>query len=273
MRASNRSFDGELLLPDTIRKGLATKILGRKEIYHYTDIDSTNDRADTLAAGGAPEGTLVIAESQTSGRGRHGRKWLSPAGEGIYLSLILRPGISMHESQKITLISAVAAALAVKKIYHGGLIIKWPNDILINKKKLAGILTTMISSGKTPDYVIMGMGMNVNTREESMPLEIRDIATSLRIETGRAWSRSLIVREFLVFFEYYYDLLLKGESALLIDTWKDLSGLMGRRVTVDLMESGYNGTIIGIDREGFLLLRDDEGLVQRIVSGEIVKIY
>jgi len=167
----------DLLFPNEIREGLDTKVFGKRDIVYFTETDSTNTRAKDLAARGAPEGTLVISERQTKGRGRKGRSWFSPSQGGIYTSLILRPSISPSEAPKITLLSAVVVAETLRSLTGLSAIIKWPNDILINGKKIAGILTEMSTEMDAIDYIVVGLGLNVNTPD--FPDDIREKATSI----------------------------------------------------------------------------------------------
>ena len=154
--------DSDLLLPNEIRHGLNTKVFGKKDIEYFKEIDSTNTKAKDLAQGGAPEGTVVIAEKQTKGRGRRGRTWLSPEGDGIYATLILRPAMSPGEAPRITLMTAVAVAEALLSLIQIDIRIKWPNDILVNGRKLAGILTEITADMDAVNYIVVGLGLNVN---------------------------------------------------------------------------------------------------------------
>jgi len=263
----------DTLLPNEIRNSLKTRIFGQKEMYHFTTAVSTNDIAGDLGRRGAPEGTLVIAETQTGGKGRMGRTWHSPPGTGIYLSIILRPGIVPAGANKITLMTAVAAAEAVKKFCPDGLMIKWPNDILINGKKAAGILTTMDTSGDSVHYVIVGIGINVNAGPESFPGDLRDIATSLFMETGMPVRREILVREFLESFECFYRILLEGDFRVIREIWKEQSNIMGKEVTAEVRDCTVSGKAVDLDDEGFLLVRDAAGGLHRIISGDIIKIH
>ncbi|MBW1745028.1 MAG: biotin--[acetyl-CoA-carboxylase] ligase, partial [Deltaproteobacteria bacterium] len=179
---------------DEIRQGLCTNVLGRKNIIYLKETDSTNTRAKELATQGAPEGTLIIAEKQTNGRGRRGRSWFSPPGGGIYFSLILRPAISPGETPRITLMTAVVLAETLISLMKLKLRIKWPNDILVNGKKLAGILTEISTEMDAVNYIVVGLGMNVNTRFEKFPSEIKKNATSILIETGKQFPRIRLIQ-------------------------------------------------------------------------------
>jgi BirA family biotin operon repressor/biotin-[acetyl-CoA-carboxylase] ligase len=257
------------LLPNEIREGLKTNVFGRRDIVYFKDTDSTNIRAEQLAAEGAPEGTVVIAEKQTQGKGRRGRNWFSPPSEGIYFSIILRPRISPHEAPKLTLMASVAVAETVLSLTQLRVNIKWPNDILINGKKLAGILTEISAEMDRIHYVVIGIGINVNTRTESFPPDIRDRATSILLETGAVYQRVALLRVFLEWLEVYYDMFnVKGFQPIM-NRWKQLSDMMGKQISVDLINHTFTGEVLDIDEDGFLLLRDHEGNLRKIISGDI----
>ncbi len=258
------------LLPTEIRDGLETRVFGRERIDYFTETDSTNVRARALAHGGASEGTIVVAESQTQGRGRRGRSWFSPPGCGIYISIILRPQVQPHEAPQLTLMAAVAMAETLLKTADLPFTIKWPNDILVNGKKISGILTEMSLEMDRVDYVVVGVGLNVNTEADAVAEDIRDIATSLRILTGQSFSRVAILRDFLKRMEHYYELFEKRQFAVIRDRWKELSGIIGRYVKIENLDHAYEGEVVDIDQDGFLVLRLTTGELQRIVAGDVL---
>ncbi len=262
----------DLLLPSFLQEGLETEIFGKREIHYFTETDSTNTRAEELAAAGSPEGTLVIAEKQTAGRGRSGRSWYSGSRNGIYISLILRPERTPSKVQVITLMTAVAASEALISICDLPLLIKWPNDILINGKKAAGILTTMESRGSEVTHIVVGIGINVNTDTGSMPGEIRNIATSLFHESGRKLYRVEVLRAFLESFEEKYRLFRDGRFPVILDEWVKYSGLSGKNVEIIMKGKKIEGTVTGIDRNGYLQIRNGTGIQYEVISGEIIKI-
>jgi BirA family biotin operon repressor/biotin-[acetyl-CoA-carboxylase] ligase len=255
------------LLPNEIREGLETNVLGRGEILYFEAINSTNIKARDLADGGAAEGTLVLSEAQIKGRGRKGRIWYSPPEGGIYISLILRPLISPAEAPKFTLLTAVATAEAVLSLTGLKIQIKWPNDILIGGKKLAGILTEMSTEMDAVNYIVVGLGLNVNT--PAFPAEIREIATSILIETGEPFPRVTLLQEYLKRFEAYYNLYKKTGFDPIIERWKELSNIIGKKVEVEVIGNRFIGEAVNIDGDGALILKDDQGGVHRIVSGDI----
>ncbi len=263
----------DLILPSSLQKGLKTDIFGKREIHYFPETDSTNTRGEELAAAGSPEGTLIIAEKQTAGRGRSGRSWYSGSRGGLYFSLILRPELTPSQVQGITLMAAVAAFEALISIYHNlPILIKWPNDILINGKKTAGILTTMESRESEVSHIVVGLGINVNTDTGSLPGEIRDIATSLSHESEKKHSRVEVLRAFLESFEKKYRLFREGRFSVILDEWIKYSGLSGKRVEMIIKGKKIKGTVTGIDKNGYLQVRSSNGIQYDVISGEIIKI-
>jgi BirA family biotin operon repressor/biotin-[acetyl-CoA-carboxylase] ligase len=258
-----------LLTPDEIRYGLNTSIFGKRDIIHYRETDSTNNRARDFAERDYPEGTLIVAEEQKAGRGRMGRRWHSPAGMGICMSIILRPLLPPVEAPLITLMTAVAVAETLSSLLQLSVRIKWPNDILVNDKKIAGILTEMNATRDSIHYIVLGLGMNVNTPIEVLPEDISALATSVFIESGKRFERVAIVRTFLKFFEHYYQLLHSEGSEPILHRWKEFSGIVGQRIKVDAVNDTFVGKVVDIDRSGVLLLEDDTGKIQRIISGDV----
>ena len=259
-----------LLLENEIKEGLETKSFGRHEIIVLSETDSTNTRAKDLAAQGAPEGTLVLAERQTQGRGRKGRSWLSPTGSGIYSSLILRPRIPPSEAPVITLLTAVVVAETLKSLTPLTPKIKWPNDILINGKKIAGILTEMSMEIDAVDFIIVGLGLNVNTPADGFTKELQGIATSIFIETQKRWDRTALVREYLKQYEIYYDLFKRDGFSPIVKRWKALTDIIGREVRVDMVNKTIDGRVTDVDNDGVLILKDNAGEFHRIYSGDVI---
>ncbi len=259
----------DLLLPQEIQEGLGARIFGKKQLVCLKETDSTNMQAKILAAAHAPEGTLVTAEAQTLGRGRKQRDWFAPAGDGIYASLILRPVIAPDQASCITLTTAVSVAEALISITGLAVQIKWPNDILIHGKKAVGILTEISTEMDSIDYVIVGLGINVNTAKDTFPAELRGKATSIFIETGRRFSRTEILRACLEHFERDYRLLQETGFDAILNRWKALSNLIGKHITIQTIKNKYTGHVTDIDSDGALLLKDSQGTIHRIVSGDL----
>jgi len=263
------SESSDPITADEIRQGLCTKVFGKKNIIFLNETDSTNTRAKELAAQGAPEGTLVIAEKQTEGRGRRGRSWFSPPGGGIYFSLILRPVISPGETPKITLMTAVVLAETLISLMKLKLRIKWPNDILVNGKKLAGILTEISTEMDAVNYIIVGLGLNVNTQFEQFPQDIKGNATSILIENGKQFPRVKLIQHYLKLYEIYYDMFKNNDFEPIMKRWRELADIIGKQIRVDVIGKTHIGKVVDVDNDGVLILKDDQGRLQRIFSGDV----
>jgi len=259
----------DLLLIREIRDGLATRVLGRRESRYDRRTDSTNRIAKEMAAQGAPEGSLVVAEEQARGRGRMDRSWFSPPLQGIYASLILRPSIPPHEAPRMTLLSAVAVAEALLALTSLDVRIKWPNDILVKGRKIAGILTEISTGMDDVEYMIVGLGVNVNIPADGFPGEIRREATSILAETGFPFPRVALLRRCLEAYETWYDIFKTSGFGPVMQRWKSLTDMMGRRVIVRTAGRQHEGEVLDFDPEGFLILRDDRGEAVRIFSGDV----
>ena len=257
------------LIPEEIRWGLKTQWMGQK-IVSYEETDSTNDVATQLATQGMPEGTVVFAESQSKGRGRLGRSWVSPKGKSILMSVIFRPKLLPSQASQVTLMSAVAVAKMIEKETGLAPQIKWPNDILIEGKKMAGILTEMQSETDQVRFLIVGIGVNITVPAESLP----ENATSIHLETAYSVQRTAfriqLAQELLRQLEAGYDLLHDGKWEAIQQEWQHRSFLTGKHVNVRCMERQIEGTVTGLDPDGSLLVRLDHGLTERIVAGDVV---
>jgi len=258
----------DLLLPEEIEHGLKTKFIG-KHVVHYDTAFSTQDIAAEMARGGATEGTLVIAETQENGRGRKGRSWVSFPKGGIYLSLILKPNLMPSQVVQIPLIAGVAMTKAIRETVSLKPMIKWPNDIIIGKKKVGGILTEMSSEIDGVNYVVLGVGLNVNMPTSVFSEDIFDIATSLIFECGKNTSRTKLVQGFLCGFELIYTKFLVHGFGSVRDEWKELNNTIGSQVKISGNGKDIEGEAIDIDADGFLLVRKDNGNISRIISGDV----
>lgn len=257
----------DVLLGEEIKSILDTDWLAH-DILYFDSIDSTNNEIKRQAEAGAKEGILAIAECQTAGRGRRGRTWESPAGTGIWMSFLLKPDISPEKAPMITIIAALSCAGAVNEVTGLKAGIKWPNDIVINGKKLTGILTEMSAETDCVNYVVVGIGINANMTE--FPEDIRATATSLAIEAGHRVSRSTVVAEFLKNFEKYYGIFIKdGNLSGLKAEYEAESVNMNRQVAVITSGGELIRKAVGINDEGELLVEDDEGNVTSVRSGEV----
>ncbi|MDD5505202.1 MAG: biotin--[acetyl-CoA-carboxylase] ligase [Candidatus Omnitrophica bacterium] len=248
-----------------IAHGLNTKFIARK-IHYFDYLSSTMDLAMQLGIQEAPHGTLVLAESQTKGRGRLGRNWFSPKYKGIYFSLILRPEIPPSASPVLTLLAAVSICEAIKKVVGLDAQIKWPNDIFICNKKVSGILTEMNAEVDKVNFVVIGIGLNVNNDKKSLIAQ----ATSLKEQAGQPVSRLLLLQELLRRIEKNYSLLEARGGQGIIDKWRIFSLTLGRRVKVYCQDKHIEGQAVDIDQDGALLIRKDSGLMQKVFSGDVM---
>lgn len=252
------------MIPDEIKDGLGTKIFG-KAVYSFELTDSTNRIAYDLAEKGAEEGVIVLAEQQTKGKGRLGREWISPKG-GIYMSCIIRPDIMPNEIQEFTLVAALSVANAIREITALEVQIKWPNDILIKRKKVCGILTEMKAESDKIDFIILGIGINANIDGGILP----STATSLKTQLKGAVSRIELIKKILSNLEREYDIFKKKGFNEICDGIKELSATLGKRVKVTSQDSAYEGEAVDIDDEGALIIRLDSGMQKRILSGDVM---
>ncbi|MFC1624326.1 biotin--[acetyl-CoA-carboxylase] ligase [Candidatus Omnitrophota bacterium] len=243
---------------------LDTQIIG-KRIHSYKEVASTNDIANKLATEGEKEGTVVIAEYQTKGRGRLGRKWVSPGGKGAYLSVILKPDILPREVSILTLLSALSVARVIRETLNLPASIKWPNDILINKHKVCGILTELNGETDKVNFVIVGIGININTKRELLPEE----GTSLSVEKGREISRLEFVKSLFRKLDKYYKIFKKGQAEEIVKEYKRLSAILDRRVQVNYHSQLTSGHAVDVDTEGALILRKDSGFCERVLAGDV----
>ncbi len=237
-------------------------------LHFFKTIDSTNDYAKKIAARGEPEGTLVISEEQTAGRGRMGRSWISPPGTGLWLSLILRPTFIPSQAPLLTSLAAVAVAGAIRRVTGLSAGIKWPNDIIINDRKAAGILIELSAGERFVKYLIVGIGINVNT--EDFPEEIHERATSLRICSGRKISRMEILISVLRELERLYSATIhNGDFNSILERYRSWSVTIGRRITATRSGQEFSALALDITPKGGLLIKDDAGMIEELISGEI----
>jgi BirA family biotin operon repressor/biotin-[acetyl-CoA-carboxylase] ligase len=261
----------DLLLPDEISNGLETRVIG-KNILHYRVITSTQDAAAEFAKNGIAEGTVVIAETQTNGRGRKGRQWISPSKGGVYLSIVLRPNVTPLQTIQMPLIAGVAVLKAIHKASHVAPKIKWPNDIIIGGKKVAGILTEMNCEIDLVNYIILGIGVNVNTPKSVMEKVPGGIANSLANECGGRVSRVKLVQYLLNEFENIYTEFRANGFRSIREEWKVSSNTIGSWVKISdgLDKEGIEGQAFDIDEDGFLLVRKKSGDLMKVISGEVL---
>jgi BirA family biotin operon repressor/biotin-[acetyl-CoA-carboxylase] ligase len=254
---------------EKIRQSCRNRLIGR-EIIFLPETDSSNLQALRLARQGAREGTVILADSQSQGKGRGGRSWLSPPGVNLYLSVILRPPLAPPQVPQITLLAGVAVARALAHVAGLEARIKWPNDILLRGKKVAGILAEMEGKGNEILFIVLGIGCNVNWEKERMPPDLQNTATSLQAETGRAFDRRGVAERIFEELENAYRAFLKEKfSSRLRMEWNALSWINGRQVTITSGEQAFSGEALGLDEDGGLLIRDHRGEIQRVIAGDV----
>jgi BirA family biotin operon repressor/biotin-[acetyl-CoA-carboxylase] ligase len=255
----------EKLTPESVGRQLGTRFMGQRVVC-YESIGSTNDEAKELAVEGAPEGTIVIAEQQTAGRGRHGRQWLAPASTSLLVSCILRPSLSPADLPLLLMASALAMAQAIEE--STGLLVnlKWPNDILLRDRKAGGILIETGLSGESVDYAVIGLGLNVNLDFAGIP-ELADTAISISTELGKSASRLQILQAFLRHMEREYLLLQGGASPA--SRWEGRLSQLGQQVEVDTPWGREIGRIEGVDADGTLVLLRTDGTMAHIRVGDV----
>lgn len=260
-------------LPDTLEarnigKQLKTERLGQA-IKYVESCPSTQILAHQLAQEGTPDGTIVLTEEQTAGRGRLARKWDSAARKGIWMSVILRPDIAPQKAPQFTLVAAVATVRAIEEVTGLKPEIKWPNDILLNGRKCTGILTELQADADGIQALIIGIGINVNQSSEEFPEEIQGIATSLGIESGNFVSRQDLVRSLLYYLEIYTDMYIENGFGILKVMWEGYSSTIGKTVRARMAKETLVGVAEGITEDGVLQLRTPDGKLHGIYSADI----
>ncbi len=251
---------------------LANRLSGRlvgNRVHFLKKVDSTNIYASGLAKAGAPEGTVVIADCQTKGKGRMNRVWQSPPGRNIYTSIVLRPSIETAMAPKITLVAGVAVAGLLSEYCPEGVTLKWPNDVQIGGKKICGILTEMKTSGGKVDFVIVGIGINIRMKKKDFHGEFRDNSTSLIEEVGRDISRSDLTVELYGFMERWYKEFLAVGFGPIKDEWLKYAGIIGKDIKVVLRDDIQEGKAVGIDDYGALLIFDEKDKIKRVIAGDV----
>ena len=251
-----------------IEIGLDTKIIG-KSVVSFDSTPSTIDAASSLARKGASDGTVVVAEAQSGGRGRLGRKWSSPGGVGIWTSIILRPSIPPRDAPKLTLLAAVSVAGVLREQYGLDARIKWPNDVVASDKKICGALTELVAEQDIVKFLITSFGLNVNQTRSKFPAEVREIATSMRIESGKKLDRPEVFRRVLSEFDRHYVHFRQHGGKDILGKWRELSGTLGRRIKVQLRDEQVEGTAHDIDDDGSLLVDVGGGKLRSIAYGDV----
>ena len=252
---------------DFLRKSLTGKLIGH-ELYYFPQTGSTNDDAFRLGMEGLPEGTVVLADSQTKGKGRMARVWHSPAGFNIYTSLILRPNLKPADAPQISLVAGVAVAELLKQHCSGRVELKWPNDVLVTGRKICGILAQMKTAGENVDFVVVGIGVNVNIPQNQFPEEILDTAVSLSSDAGREINRHDLIISLYENFAKWYRKLLQNGFAAIKERWLDLAPMIGQDIQIMLQNEKIIGKALDLADDGSLILLTPDNKRLKISAGD-----
>ncbi len=256
------------LNPEEIEARLQTKWLGRN-IRYCDSIDSTNELAKKAANEGCPDGLVAVAEEQVSGKGRLSRGWFSPHGHGCWVSVVLRPPFLPQEAPKCTLMAAIAVIKAVNKYKGVHAFIKWPNDILLNGRKMVGILTEMNAEFGKVNYIVIGTGINVNVPPEMVPDDLKDLAISVADAATEPVRRIDILADYLKNLEDLYELVLKQGFGPIFTEWRKYNNTIGQNVKVISLGDIYYGKALDIDDEGLLVVQKKDGTIVKVIAGDV----
>lgn len=258
----------DILVPEAIQADLECQLIGAR-VRCFDETDSTNLQASRLGDEGGEEGLVVIADRQTCGKGRLGRQWASPGGVNLYASILLRPPILPFEAHKLTFLSAVAVCRAIKSCTGLKPTVKWPNDVLLNGEKVAGLLNEMSSETDQVHYVVLGIGVNLNMTAEQFPGDLRYPATSLSIVSGSPVPRLGFTRALLQEIDALYQTFLSQGSAPILSAWSGLCDLNGKKVQVDCGNFIVEGNMIGLGEDGALLIKTAAGKIESVYAGDV----
>ena len=259
----------DLLRPEEIVAHLRTKWVGHHINYTVCLEDSTNNVGKKLADEGCADGLAVIAEEQTHGKGRLSRGWFSPPGCGVWCSVVLRPPFMPSEASKCTLLAAVAVIKAVNKYKGVHAKIKWPNDVLLNGKKMVGILTEMSAEFGKINYIVIGTGINTNVPKSIIPEELKDLAVSVADVAEEPVQRVQILADYLKNLEDLYETVLKEGFGPVLDEWRKYSDTIGQAVKVIAPDKIYFGTAVDIDEDGLLIVKKEDGVLEKVIAGDV----
>ena len=248
-----------------VYQGLKTKDFGKRILY-FDSLSSTMDMATQLALKEANEGTVILAETQVKGRGRLGRIWHSPKYKGLYFSIILRPKIALEKASIITLLAAIGICEGIKNYCALDVQIKWPNDLMVRNKKLGGILTEIKAEVDEVNFMVIGVGLNINNDKKSLISQ----ATSLMQEKGEDLSRLAVLQSILYRLEVNYSLFKAKGPLAIVDKWRQFSLTLGKRVKVYSHKEHIEGEAVDVDSDGGLLIRLDSGLTQKVFAGDVI---
>ncbi|MBF0165660.1 MAG: biotin--[acetyl-CoA-carboxylase] ligase [Magnetococcales bacterium] len=269
MNASAPVFGDDDLTREAMRFGADAGLFAAERYHFHACLDSTNREAMALARAGASEGTVVVADAQTGGRGRLGRRWESPAGENLYVSVVLRPEMPVCEASRLTLMAGVAVVEAVREAGVSGACLKWPNDLLVEGRKLAGILTEMSVEGERMRHVVVGIGVNVNGRAADFSPEVAARAVTMADILHRPCGRAFLLSALLAGLERWYHRLRVEGFEPVLQAWKSRAVPAGQRVRIETSGSVCEGWLEDLDAQGFLLVRDLHGRQQRVLAGDV----
>lgn len=244
------------------------KVVGR-DIRVFEQTASTNDIAEKLARDGVKEGVVVFAESQTKGRGRLGRKWISPPRQGLWFSILLRPGLRPQAATQLTVAAATALFRAIRDVAGIAPEIKWPNDILIKGRKVCGVLTELSAELDHIKHLILGIGVDVNQSAAEFPPELRKLATSIKAETGRHVHRAELAAAILRELDHDYGLITAGDFQRVADEWQRRCTTIGQRVAIQTGAQTLHGHAEALDDDGALLVRTQHGRLERVIGGDV----
>jgi biotin-[acetyl-CoA-carboxylase] ligase BirA-like protein len=250
-----------------LQEELQTRWVGQSIVFSHTTA-STNDMAKELAAAGAAEGTVVVAETQTCGHGRLGREWISPVG-GLWFSTILGRRVEPYEASKLGFVAGLAVAKALRESYDLSVATKWPNDVLVNGKKVCGILVEMKTKGQIIDYVVLGVGINANFKVKILPEVLWDDATTLETELGRRINLERLFKTVLEKLESVYDVFTDRGFGPVLNDWKSFACFLGRRVEMFASDERFDGSALDVGDDGSLILGLDDGSTKRVLVGDI----
>ncbi|GAB3066182.1 biotin--[acetyl-CoA-carboxylase] ligase [Virgibacillus ainsalahensis] len=256
------------LTENTLHWGLETKWLG-KNIIHKETTPSTQVVGHQAAQNHAKHGTIIVADEQTKGRGRMDREWHSSKDKGIWLSIILRPAILPYLAPQLTLLTATVIADVLRSYTNTKPLIKWPNDILINHKKSAGILTEMQAEQDQINYIVIGIGLNVNHEIEDIPQDLQNKATSLKLETNTKWNVNELIQEILMTFENAYDIYIENGFSEIKSKWESYGFKIGETISIKTRKDKWEGLFMGIAEDGAMLTKTEDGETMKLYSAEI----
>ena len=263
-----RAVPDLLVADDLLALVAGNKVIGR-DIRVFEETNSTNDIVEKLARDGVKEGVVVFAEAQTRGRGRLGRKWLSPPRRGLWLSVLLRPDLRPQAATQLTVVAATALCRAIRSQTDLAPQVKWPNDILINGRKVAGVLTELSAELDHIKHLTLGIGLDVNLSAAEFPAELKKIATSLKIESGRHLNRLELGAALLRELDADYERIRRGRFEAVADEWEANCVTLGQRVRIHIGNREIAGRAESLDDDGALLLRTDHGHLERIIGGDV----